>query len=170
MKLKGWLNFFKRGVWISESVKNAAHFLKTGSRAVPGAEVAAASWVWELCLHQQGGTRAEGRSHPNSRKTALGCYRCCAQMAERLSSLGIRGVWSTYTASSVCCTFWLKESRLLSTEKNICNKKSARVNWLIVNWWSKNWTGEKLGFEFWKDFLCFSFPVFNMSQIGNSYI
>lgn len=168
MKWKGWLNFFKRGVWIFTSVKNAAHFIKIG-RAMPGAEVAAASWVWELCLHQQGGTRAKGRSHPNSRENSPGLLQVFCSDGRKIEFPWHSGVWSIYTASSVCCTFWLKESQLLSTEKNICNKKSTRVNWLIVNWWRKNWTGEKLGFEFWKDFSGFSFPVFNMSQIGNSY-
>lgn len=138
----------------------------------------------ELCLqqlHQQGGVRVKAASaagmvpiptHPQFQGDQPGTgYRYFAQEAESWVHLAFRRLEEVFTqASFVCCTFWLKESQLISTEK-ACNKRSTTVNWLIVNcWrWSENWTGWKLGFQFWKDFSGCSFHVFNMSQIGNSY-
>lgn len=119
------LNFFKRGVWIFKSVKNSVHFLKNhwqnngrswGGCAVLVMRAGGDQGSGSLCRAQ----RCHPHTLPMPGKAAQDAPRHSAQAAEGFNSFGIQQAWRsacTYTASFVCCTCWLKERQVISTEK-----------------------------------------------------
>lgn len=142
------LNFFKRGVWIFKRVKNPIHFLKITAKQCQGLRWLHCAGDESCASISREGSGLRERSHPHTLPMpgkAGWSQEFCSDGRKIQFLWHSAGLRKCLHLHSLICPLHvlIKGQSAHLYRKTICNKKSSRVNWLIVNWrrWSKNWAG-----------------------------